>query len=171
MSNYITTHDASGKAIFSTSIPREHHNFDLPLGKMSFIYVSSAFPTNVSVDDDIAEAAKARTQGLGGPGQICPPGGTSAALVSMAPGAVSEMHRTLTIGCGVVVEGTVEIDLDGGETARLQRGDTIVQRAGMHRWRNVTEGEGWAKMFFAAQGVEAPVIAGKTLEAEIVHEA
>jgi len=58
------------------------------------------------------------------------------------------MHKTASIDYGVVLEGTIELVLDSGETKVMTRGDVCVQRATMHAWRNVTEGDGWGRMLF-----------------------
>jgi quercetin dioxygenase-like cupin family protein len=46
--------------------------------------------------------------------------------VDMAPGHVSPMHCTVSLDSGVMVEGEVELVLDGGERRVLKRGDTAV---------------------------------------------
>jgi hypothetical protein len=48
------------------------------------------------------------------------------------------MHRTPTVDYGVVLEGEIWLEVDGGVQARLTRGDTVVQLAGRHAWRNKT---------------------------------
>ncbi|MEU5339705.1 MULTISPECIES: cupin domain-containing protein [unclassified Streptomyces] len=49
-----------------------------------------------------------------------------------APG----MHTTPTVDYGVVLEGEIVLDLDGGETAALGPGDIVVQNGTRHAWRN-----------------------------------
>jgi hypothetical protein len=48
------------------------------------------------------------------------------------------MHRTPTVDYGIVLEGEIWLEVDGGVRARLTRGDTVVQYAGRHAWRNKT---------------------------------
>lgn len=49
------------------------------------------------------------------------------------------MHRTPTVDYGIVLEGEIWLEVDGGVQAKLTRGDTVVQLAGRHAWRNKTE--------------------------------
>lgn len=53
--------------------------------------------------------------------------------------AVPGMHRTQSVDYGVVLEGEIWLELDDGAQTRLTRGDTIVQLAGRHAWRNKTD--------------------------------
>lgn len=59
------------------------------------------------------------------------------------------MHRTESIDFITVLEGEVELSLDSGEKKRVKKGDTVVQRATMHAWKNVTDpnvGGGWSRL-------------------------
>jgi mannose-6-phosphate isomerase-like protein (cupin superfamily) len=49
-----------------------------------------------------------------------------------APG----MHTTSTIDFEVVLQGTVDLELDDGARVRLGVGDTVVQNGTRHRWSN-----------------------------------
>jgi hypothetical protein len=49
------------------------------------------------------------------------------------------MHRTASVDCGVVLDGEIWLELDGGAQTRLSRGDTVVQLGGRHAWRNKTD--------------------------------
>ncbi|KAI9700480.1 MAG: hypothetical protein M1820_006779 [Bogoriella megaspora] len=123
---------------------------------------TGSFPLDVSTNSDIEIYATIRENGLP-PGQICPPGGTSAAILNMKPNACTPMHRTTTLGYGIVLEGLIELLLDGGEKVILKAGDTCVMRSGMHQWKNVVPNDGWTKMFLVAQAIQVPVIGGKML--------
>jgi hypothetical protein len=46
------------------------------------------------------------------------------------------MHRTASVDYGIVVDGEIWLEVDGGAQTRLSRGDTLVQIAGRHAWRN-----------------------------------
>jgi mannose-6-phosphate isomerase-like protein (cupin superfamily) len=63
-----------------------------------------------------------------------------------APG----MHTTPTVDYGVVLEGEIVLDLDGGETAVLGPGDLVVQNGTRHAWRN--DGTEPATVFFVLMG-------------------
>jgi hypothetical protein len=49
------------------------------------------------------------------------------------------MHRTPSVDYGVVLDGEIWLELDDGAQTRLTRGDTVVQIAGRHAWRNKTD--------------------------------
>ncbi|MEV6324105.1 cupin domain-containing protein [Nocardia sp. NPDC051787] len=49
------------------------------------------------------------------------------------------MHRTPSVDYGVVLDGEIWLELDDGAQTRLTRGDTIVQIAARHAWRNKSE--------------------------------
>jgi quercetin dioxygenase-like cupin family protein len=167
MSQFITTHNTSGHAIFSPKIPEEQHELQLPFGGMRIIYTAKSLPTNLNTEADIDNYSQIRTTGLPN-GAICPPGGSAAAIVSLAPGAESPMHRTVTMDWAVILEGEVELVLDGGERRRLRVGDSVVMRGTMHQWVNLSCDGGWVKMVAFAQDIESVEIGGKELGMEFL---
>jgi mannose-6-phosphate isomerase-like protein (cupin superfamily) len=52
--------------------------------------------------------------------------------------ATPGMHATRTIDVGVILEGSVELELDSGEVTTLAVGDWYVQNGTRHRWRNAS---------------------------------
>jgi quercetin dioxygenase-like cupin family protein len=80
----------------------------------------------------------------------------------MPPGAVSPMHRTVSLDYGVVLEGEMELVLDSGETRLLKRGDLAVQRGTLHAWRNTNKTE-WARMLYFLQESEPLEVGGAKL--------
>jgi len=48
------------------------------------------------------------------------------------------MHRTHSVDYGVVLSGEIWLELDDGAQTRLTPGDTVVQLASRHAWRNKT---------------------------------
>jgi quercetin dioxygenase-like cupin family protein len=167
MSQFITTHNSSGQAIFSSKIPEEQHELQLPFGGMRIIYTANSLPTDLNIEADIDNYSQIRTAGLPN-GAICPPGGSAAAIVSLAPGAESPMHRTVTMDWDVILEGEVELVLDGGETRRLRVGDSVVMRGTMHQWVNRNCEGGWVRMVAFAQDIEPVEVGGRGLELEFV---
>ena len=81
------------------------------------------------------------------------------------PGGVSPMHRTLTLDYGIIMSGEVELVLESGEKRLLRAGDTLVQRATMHQWRNPSKTE-WCRMAFIMMPTEELDFNGKKLEQE-----
>jgi cupin domain len=49
------------------------------------------------------------------------------------------MHRTPTIDIGLILEGRVVLELDGGESRELGAGDWYIQNGTRHVWRNPWE--------------------------------
>ncbi len=64
-----------------------------------------------------------------------PEGGAAFRLVTFEPGAEVDLHRTNTVDCCVVLSGELTLVLPG-EELRLGAGDTVVQQATPHGWRN-----------------------------------
>jgi hypothetical protein len=60
------------------------------------------------------------------------------------------VHRTVSLDYGVVAKGSVVLELDDGACITLREGDTIIQRATMHCWRN--ESTEWARVYFIGLG-------------------
>ena len=60
------------------------------------------------------------------------------------------MHRTDTTDFGVVLSGTVVLELDEGQEVTLSPGDLVIQNGTRHRWRNA--GDGPTRMVFVGIG-------------------
>ena len=52
---------------------------------------------------------------------------------------IQPMHRTNSIDYGIVVEGEIELELDGRDRKTIGQGGIIVQRGTNHLWRNTTD--------------------------------
>ncbi|CEN61148.1 hypothetical protein BJX68DRAFT_268192 [Aspergillus pseudodeflectus] len=175
LSRFITTHDSSGKAIFSTALSEKMPVSPIPDGAdFSLAYTTSTYPATLSSDADIKSYASYLEPG-GSPGLVIS-SGTVCRIVDMQPNALSPMHRTVSLDYGVVLEGVVELVLDSGETRVLHRGDVAVQRGTNHAWRNVTppvKGEDgvvreqWARMLYVLQPAEKVSVDGKELGEEL----
>ncbi|KAH8913106.1 hypothetical protein BR93DRAFT_934000 [Coniochaeta sp. PMI_546] len=160
-SRYITAHDASGKARFSTIIPEAAPVRRVMGGDMEFslMYATSSFPVSMARDQDI----EIYQNFIINAPKITIPGGTVCRTVDFPPGYTSPMHRTQSCDFGVVIEGVVELVLDSGETRLLRRGDVAVQRGTNHAWRN-TSASDWARMLYVLQSAEKIVVAGQELD-------
>lgn len=51
-------------------------------------------------------------------------------------GTVGRMHRTDSLDCGVILGGSIVLELDDGVEVELYAGDTVVQRGTVHKWSN-----------------------------------
>ncbi|KAK6949049.1 hypothetical protein Daesc_009122 [Daldinia eschscholtzii] len=159
--SFITTHDASGKAVFSDTIPEKAPVRQVMGGDMLFslMYTTEGFPVSMADSKDI----KAYQNYLTNTPAISIPGGTACRTVDFPPDYTSPMHRTPSCDFGVVLEGEVELVLDSGETRLLKRGDVAVQRGTNHAWHNTSK-DSWARMLYVLQSAEKVVVGGKTLE-------
>lgn len=68
-------------------------------------------------------------------------------MIDFAPGVESPLHCAMSVDYGTVIEGEFEVELDSGEKRIMRRGDVLVQRATVHRWRNVSPDRP-GRMFF-----------------------
>lgn len=164
LNRYITAHDQNGKAIFSTQVsvdmPRQEVN-GIPF---SLAYTSNEFPAQLSADADIGKYQA---------NLVSPPGlaistGTVCRIVDFPPAAESPMHRTVSLDYGVVLEGEVELSLDGGDKRVLKRGDVAIQRATNHAWKNVTPNGGCARMLYVLTPCEPIKVEGLGVLGEVI---
>ncbi|KAI1500059.1 hypothetical protein F5X99DRAFT_419458 [Biscogniauxia marginata] len=153
----ITDHDAAGRAVFSTALPATVPEQTIYNGAVFRLgYATDAYPARLAGGRDIAAYAGY----LASPPGIAVPGGTVVRFVDMPPGSLSAMHRTVSLDYGVVIEGEVELVLDGADAPRLlRRGDLAVQRGTMHAWRNASATE-WARMMYVLQACEPVEVEG-----------
>ncbi|CAG8960142.1 hypothetical protein HYFRA_00010621 [Hymenoscyphus fraxineus] len=161
INRFITTTNDEGKAIYSDALPPNAKwqeigdTFNFFLGYTTEKFPACLDPTNSSTPEDIEKYSK----DLETPCGLAKSTGTVCRIVDFGPG-LGPMHRTISLDFGIVLEGTMECHLDSGEVRTFQRGDICVQRATSHAWKNVTEGNGWARMVFVLQGCEAPEVKG-----------
>ena len=154
----VTTHSASGKAVF-TDIPSIPPQIS-PTGAVTYFYTTTQFPVTITGDADVKQHAGQ----VDAPPRIVVPSGTAAMFVDLKPGASTAVHRTVSLDYGTVIEGEVELELDGGEVRRVRKGDLVVQRGTVHKWTNVTPNGGWLKIFFVTQGIQPVEVNGETLK-------
>jgi quercetin dioxygenase-like cupin family protein len=94
------------------------------------------------------------------------PKGSALRFVDINPGSRSAMHRTNTIDYVFILDGELEMELDGGEWVHLTAGDIVVQRGTNHAWENKSGRIcRLASVLIAAEPV---VVNGKTLEPTMV---
>ena len=160
VTHYLTGHDAStGKAIVQST--REGSWNGLLNDSIAFnvVYTTSEFPASLNDDKDIHthdELMSSKKLGL------VNPNGTVCRMVDFGPGSKPLMHRTQSLDYGLVLEGSMEMILDSGETKLMHRGDVAVQRGTMHAWKNASPTE-WARMYFVLQDCQEVILNGKPL--------
>ena len=167
VTTYITGHNAFNQAIVqSTRAGSWNPQLNNTIG-FNVIYSSSESPPSLNDDKDIHThdaLVASKTLGLVNPkGSVC-------RMVDFAPNTEPFIHRTQSLDYGVVLEGTVEMVLDSGEVAVLQRGDVAVQRATMHGWRNPSQTE-WVRMLFVLQHCQELVVNGTVLKEDLGSQA
>jgi quercetin dioxygenase-like cupin family protein len=167
---YVTTHDAAGRSVFSETVHEDPPPVASPIpAHMSFCYATQNFPVEIENENDI-ERYK---QFIAEPPGIVVSNGTTARIVDAPPGYTSVMHRTISVNYNFIIEGEIELILDSGEKRLMKPGDTLVQRAINHAWRNPSDTK-WCRMaavtFPAAvsglkeSGTEAILHSGSTSE-------
>jgi Cupin domain len=169
VSNFITTNTADGKSVFITSEDASYPTFkevDRTEAVFADLYLSPTVPSSISptspnYDLRATETFIAENTTMAS----VPATGASFRRTDLPPGMRSPMHRTLSVDYGVVVAGTVELTLESGEIRTLRVGDTVVQRATMHQWRNPSATE-WTRMVWVVVPIEAFEIDGKMVQEE-----
>lgn len=87
-------------------------------------------------------------------------------MIDFAPGTESNLHRSVALVYGVVIEGEFEVSLDGGEVRKMFPGDMIVNRSAMHKWHNISNDKP-GRMVFVLLDVKPVVVNGKELETDL----
>ena len=64
------------------------------------------------------------------------PEGALFRVVRYAAGLTGRMHRTQSLDYGVVLSGSIVLELDDGAEVTLNAGDVVVQRGTIHNWIN-----------------------------------
>jgi hypothetical protein len=161
---YLTSHDKStGKAIVQSKRPGKWSSYDDKLMGFDVIYTTSEFPASLNSEIDITKHDDLMASNKLG---LVNPGGTVCRIVDFAPEFDCMMHRTQSLDYGVVLEGSIELLLDSGETQLMYRGDVAVQRATMHAWRNPSKTE-WTRMLFVLQDCQKLSLGGKYLKEDL----
>ena len=115
----VTGHDAEGRAVIDIDEVKQDERFTL-------IWTTEGFPVDNTTPEDGGQREVAITL----------PGGTVFRVGEIAPGARSPMHRTNSVDYGIVLEGELDMELDGGEVVHLEPGNVVVQRGTNHAWIN-----------------------------------
>ncbi|KAK7995491.1 hypothetical protein PG990_014264 [Apiospora arundinis] len=158
---YITTHTAAGVPTFATGLPEPIDHARNPLGGDMFLaWNAAAFPAALAGDADLDGYKTDLAQNSDS--FSVAPGGFMARCIDFHPGCAPFFHRTRTIDFGVVIDGEVLLELDGGEKRTLKKGDVVVQRGTNHAWSNPSQTE-FARIFYVALDAQAPVLNGEEL--------
>ena len=112
-----------------------------PMGSttsLSYVYSTEA---SFTLDGD-ADLTRYHATASAGPPYHFPAAGESiVTYMEFGPNPEQEegfWHRTQTVDYIVILEGELELSLNGGEQRIARQGDVVVQRAPMHKWKNVS---------------------------------
>ena len=122
----VTGHDKNGTAVFVSDNAYETVVISSRDAAMATIWTTATVPADLNDDTDGRERDAGTTL----------KGGSVVRIVDMLPGASSPMHRTNSIDYGIIISGTIELELDNDVFKTLEAGNIIVQRGTIHKWRN-----------------------------------
>jgi quercetin dioxygenase-like cupin family protein len=124
----VTTHNEKGESVVASDDTLTPELIDTGDAEFQVVWLTPTVPADLNAGTD-GELETNRTLR----------GGSIMRIVDLVPGGQSPMHRTRSIDYGIVLWGTLELELDGGEVVTLGAGDSVVQRGTMHLWRNPTD--------------------------------
>ncbi len=163
VSAFYTTHDGNGRAIFVNPPPDPCTKWHNPIdNEQQFFSLFATSKVTAKTIDDMEDFILMSSENPRGPPLVVQ-NGTCCRMVDFSPDKTSVAHQTVSVDCGVVIQGTIELLLDSGEKRLISPGGMIVQRGTMHTWRNPSATE-WTRMFFALIAAEPRVVARKSLE-------
>jgi len=117
----VTSHNDQAEAVMLIDEVTQGERFTL-------IWTTEGFP----VDNTGSSDGGKRDVG------ITLPGGSVFRIGEVPPGGRSPMHRTNSVDYGIVLDGELDMELDGGEVVHLKAGDVVVQRGTNHAWTNTS---------------------------------
>jgi quercetin dioxygenase-like cupin family protein len=125
----VTGHTQEGKAIFT--IDEEIETVVIPTGDaaMATLWTTAAVPADCNDETDGRQRDAGTTL----------KGGSVIRIVDMLPGASSPMHRTNSIDYGIVLSGSIELELENNVYKTINTGEIIIQRGTIHKWRNPSD--------------------------------
>ncbi len=152
----VTGHDDEGRAIVQIDrrdelVPRRERVASRVL------WTSDSVPA----DNDGNEDAAIQDVGL------TMTGGTVFRVVQFESGNPEFMHRTASVDYGVVLEGEIDMELDGGESVHLEAGDLLVQRGTIHGFANRSGAP--CRIAFVLVSAKPVEVAGRVLGDSIPH--
>jgi hypothetical protein len=123
---YIATHNIQGKSIYAPS-PAQLY---LGAGDAGMAHSYSVPSVPVVMENDVdyktylseGNINSQKSTHIVVPETKETPNGANCLVVDLPPGAVSAMHRTLSIDFSICVIGTIVHELDSGETVTLKPG-------------------------------------------------
>jgi len=152
----VTGHDPDGRAVVEIDqteefVRRREHV------AARVLWTTDSLPADNSISGDAA------TQDIARPG----PGSSETVfrMIEFEPGNASFVHRTSTLDYAVIIDGEIDMEVDGGESVHLRAGDVVVQRGTTHGWFN--RGTAPCRIVFVLMSANPVEIGGQTLDESI----
>ncbi|KAF7561474.1 hypothetical protein G7046_g2650 [Stylonectria norvegica] len=155
---HITTHSPAGRAIIHSSDTQGLSPYTGMRTSHKTVYNTSEFPADLNNEADIKFHQQIAASGSL---SLVKKSGTVCRIVDFAPGNIPLMHRTQSLDYGVLLEGSIMMELDDGHQMTLAPGDVAIQRATNHVWKNPSSTQ-WARMLFVLQDCKPLTIDGNT---------
>ena len=154
----VTGHTKDGEAIFISD--NNYDTITIPSGDaaMATIWTTATVPADCNDETDGRDRDAGTTL----------KGGSVIRIVDMLPNASSPMHRTNSIDYGIIISGTIELELENSVFKTLTAGDIIVQRGTIHKWRNPSNEE-MCRIIFILTEAKPFELNGKPLEDYMGH--
>jgi quercetin dioxygenase-like cupin family protein len=154
----VTGHNKAGEAIFTSD--NQYETVVIPSGDaaMATIWTTKNVPTDLNDTTDGRERDAGTTL----------KGGSVIRVVDMLPNASSPMHRSSSIDYGIIISGTIELELDNQECKTLGQGAIIVQCGTIHKWRNPSSEE-ICRIVFILTEAKPFKVKGKALKDYMGH--
>jgi quercetin dioxygenase-like cupin family protein len=149
----VTGHDPSGRAVIKIDEIAKNISSRRKGIASTVVWATDTIPVNNDGDEDIGQTQTSTTR----------EGGTIFRVVRYEPGVVPRRHRTDSVDYAVVMQGEIDMELDG-ETVTLKAGDLLVQRGTVHNWIN--RSNDIAIVAFVLISAKPVTVGGKTLPAE-----
>ncbi|CAL1711770.1 unnamed protein product [Somion occarium] len=159
----VTGHDSEGKAaVLSDEVAKPTFWSPESTSPVHDYYRTEETPA--IIDSEVATGEW--DDGITSNPALVSPNGSTFRTIDLAPGQVVPMHRTQTIDYGIVVKGSVVLELDNGDRRILKEGDVFIQRGSAHSWRNETDD--WVRTHFVMIGANPIHVNGESLPAHAV---
>ncbi|RGP81426.1 hypothetical protein FLONG3_571 [Fusarium longipes] len=161
---FITTHDSDGKSFYSDELEEAMSFWTIDAGngnsgefELGYVTTNLPIPLKDNKDLSIYKEAYSNKKESG----LVKHGGTILRYCDIPPGSQSQMHRTVSLDYGILIQGELECLLDSGEARTVRPGDVVIQRGTNHQWLNKTQE--WARIVFILFHSEAIEINGRQL--------
>ncbi|AYQ32622.1 cupin domain-containing protein [Runella sp. SP2] len=155
----VTGHTDDGTAIFMSDTSFE--TVVIPSGDaaMTTIWTTATVPADCNDETDGRQRDAGTTLN----------GGSVIRIVDMLPNASSPFHRSNSIDYGIVISGSIELELDNGVFKTVEAGGIIVQRGTIHKWRNPSDDQ-ICRIVFVLIEAKSFEVNGMALEECMIHD-